>query len=220
MYRFFAYEKINDSFILDNELINHLKVIRIKDKEFLINFENEFYLCKYEYPDKANIIKKLDINNEIDQDIIVAIPLIKQANFEIALQKCTELGVKRIYPFISEFCDKSNLKFENKKQRYQKIILEAAQQSFRNKIPYLEDPIDFDKLISLNIKNKILAYEKEFNNALNNKYEEVLLIVGPEGGFSKQEIEKAKENNVSIVALTKSILRAETAIIYMVSKIN
>lgn len=219
MYKFFCESKENDYFILDEETQRHLKVIRIKEQNFLINYNNDFYLCNFVFPNKAVIKEKLDINNELDFEIIVALPLIKQNHFEIALQKCVELGATKIIPFVSKYTDKSNINFETKKNRYQKIILEASQQSFRNKIPKLENVLNYEEILNINIKNKILAYENKKDNKLKEIKEDTLLIVGPEGGFSNEEIEKAIDKNVSIVSLTKTILRTETAIIYMLSKI-
>ncbi|AZZ65546.1 16S rRNA (uracil(1498)-N(3))-methyltransferase [Metamycoplasma phocicerebrale] len=219
MYKFFSKNKIGNAFELDLETQKHLKVIRIKNQDFLINHNNEFYLCNYEFPNKAIIKQKLNINNELDFKIVVAIPLIKHNHFEIALQKAVELGATTIIPFISEYCDKGNINIENKILRFKKIIQEASQQSFRNIIPKLEKTLNFEELINYPIKNKILAYENEKDQKLNKINEDAILIVGPEGGFSQQEIAKAKLKNIQIVSLTKTILRAETALIYMMSKI-
>ncbi|VEU81658.1 16S rRNA (uracil(1498)-N(3))-methyltransferase [Mycoplasmopsis arginini] len=220
MYKFFAYQKEKEYFILDEDVLKHLKVIRIKDQDFLINYQDEFYLCNFIFPNKALIKEKISTNNELDFDVVVAIPLIKQNHFEIALQKSVELGATKIIPFISEYTDKTNIQIDNKLLRFKKIILEAAQQSFRNKIPTLEKVLKFEDLLNLDIPNKILAYENEKANKIEKVNKNTLLIVGPEGGFSKKEIDLATQNNVKIVALTKTILRAETAIIYMLAKIN
>lgn len=220
MYKFFAYQKEKEYFILDEDVLKHLKVIRIKDQDFLINYQDEFYLCNFIFPNKALIKEKISTNNELDFDVVVAIPLIKQNHFEIALQKSVELGATKIIPFISEYTDKTNIQIDNKLLRFKKIILEAAQQSFRNKIPALEKVLKFEDLLNLDIPNKILAYENEKATKIEKVNKNTLLIVGPEGGFSKKEIDLATQNNVKIVALTKTILIAETAIIYMLAKIN
>ncbi len=220
MYKFYCDKLIDGYFELDEETQKHLKVVRIKNESFLINYQNQFYECILEFSSKAKIIKKMDINNEANFEIIVAIPVIKQTNFEIAIQKATELGATKIIPFISKFCDSQNLKTMSNKNRLLKIIKEAAQQSFRNKIPEFAELIMFDQLIRLNVKNKILAYENKKKSPISEINENVLLIVGPEGGFSSAEIDDATKANVKIVSLTKTILRAETALIYMLAKIN
>lgn len=219
MYKFFSQKKIDNYFLLDPELQKHLKVIRIKNEDFLINYQNEFYLCNYLYPNKAIIKKKLAINNELGYQLVVAIPFIKQSHFEIALQKCSELGVTKIIPFISQYTDKSNLELIKKYQRFKKIIFEASQQAFRNQIPSLEAPLSFEEVIKLDFKNKFIAYEKKKENALCQTNKDTLLIVGPEGGFSQDEINLALNHQVNVVGLTKTILRTETALIYMLAKI-
>ena len=80
--------------------------------------------------------------------------------------------------------------------------------------------MNFEQLINYDCKNKILAYEKINDNKLNLINEDTLFIVGPEGGFNLEEIEQAKQKNVKIISLTKSILRSETALIYMLSRIK
>lgn len=146
----------------------------------------------------------------------------KFVHFEFALQKATELGVNEIIPFTSEYTDKSNLNVMQNKSRLEKIILEASQQSFRNKIPKLLPLHTFNQILDYPYQ-KIIAYEKQDKSEKldNLSFEKTLIcIVGPEGGFNFNEIKKALEKNAKIVALTKSILRSETALIYMLSKIN
>lgn len=223
MYKFFCNILNNNYFYFDDELKKHIKVLRLNKNEIvLINYQSKFYKCKIKDFNKALIIEKLSINNEYDFNVIVAIPLIKQANFEIAIQKSVELGAKIIIPYISKYTDKSNLNIMNNQKliRLKKIILEASQQSFRNIIPELKPIMNFEKLINYDCKNKILAYEKINDNKLNLISEDTLFIVGPEGGFNLEEIEQAKQKNVKIISLTKSILRSETALIYMLSRIK
>ena len=220
MYKFFCNILNNNYFYFDDELKKHIKVLRLNKNEIvLINYQSKFYKCKIEDFNKALIIEKLSINNEYDFNVIVAIPLIKQANFEIAIQKSVELGAKVIIPYISKYTDKSNLNIINLLKNLLKKE-EASQQSFRNIIPELKPIMNFEELINYDCKNKILAYEKINDNKLNLISEDTLFIVGPEGGFNLEEIEQAKQKNVKIISLTKSILRSETALIYMLSRIK
>ena len=223
MYKFFCNILNNNYFYFDDELKKHIKVLRLNKNEIhLNNYKSKNYNSKIEYFNKAYIKEKLSINNEYDFNVIVAIPLIKQANFEIAIQKSVELGAKIIIPYISKYTDKSNLNIINDQKliRLKKIILEASQQSFRNIVPELKPIMNFEELINYDCKNKILAYEKTNDNKLNLISEDTLFIVGPEGGFNLEEIEQAKQKNVKIISLTKSILRSETALIYMLSRIK
>ncbi|WP_027122805.1 16S rRNA (uracil(1498)-N(3))-methyltransferase [Metamycoplasma spumans] len=220
MYKFFSFKRDGDYFILDDETQKHIRVLRIKNEPFLVNYENEFYECFYNFPNLAKINKKLNINNEYGYEIVVAIPLIKQNHFEIALQKSVELGATKIIPFISEYCDKSNLNVENKYDRFNKIIKEAAQQSFRNIIPELSLVHSFDQILDYQIDQKIMAYEKEETETNHNFKGNIMFIVGPEGGLTLSEVKKSEDKGVKIVGLTKTILRAETALIYLLCKLS
>ncbi|TPE57366.1 16S rRNA (uracil(1498)-N(3))-methyltransferase [[Mycoplasma] falconis] len=219
MYKFFVNQKIDNYFVLDEDIQRHIKVIRLKNEPILINYQNEYYKCNFVFPNKAEIIEKLNINHEYKQNVIVAIPIIKLSNFEIALQKAVELGAKEIIPFTSEYTDKSNLNIVRKYDRFNKIILEAAQQSFRNAIPKLNQPKTYEEIIN-NYQNIIIAYENEKQVHLQEINQDCLLMVGPEGGFSEAEISKAKQKNIEIVMLSPAILRAETALIYMLSRLK
>ncbi|GAA8717357.1 16S rRNA (uracil(1498)-N(3))-methyltransferase [Helicobacter pylori] len=221
MYKFFVTKKENNNFYFDDEQLRHIKVLRIRENETIyINYLNEYYECIYN-AEKAKLIKKLDINNELKNEITVCIPLIKQSNFEFAIQKVVELGASKIIPFISAYTDKSNYNVIKNIGRLEKIIFQATEQSFRNKICKLDRLHTFDEIMDLECKNKYLAHVNINNSEpfelIDN---DALLIVGPEGGFNLKEIETANKKSAKIISLTKSILRSETALIYMLSRIK
>ncbi|SYV97669.1 RsmE family RNA methyltransferase [Mycoplasmopsis edwardii] len=141
------------------------------------------------------------------------------------MQKLVELGATKIIPVITDYTNgelyKFN-KFEKKLERFNTIIQNAAEQSFRNIIPELAPLTKFKDVIKLPITNKIIAHEKQDLSQPIEKdiNQETLFLIGPEGGFSDNEINLAIENNVKCVSLGKRILRAETAAIYMMSKIK
>lgn len=220
MHRFFVDKKINNTFVLNDKILKHLKVLRIDNEFFLCNYKKEFYKCKLKN-NQAIIIEKLSINNEFQKEVVLAIALINFKNFEFVLQKATELGVTKIIPYISQYCNIDQKIAEKKVNRWNEIIKNAAEQSFRNIIPSLEKIIRFNELMEINFKNKFLAYEN------HEKYNEVLFFetdsifaIGPEGGFSKTEISKAKHSNWQIVSLGKRILRAETAAFFVLSRVK
>ena len=102
--------------------------------------------------------------------------------------------------------------------RIKKIMIEAAEQSNRNCIPRLMEPIKFD---DLDLSDLIVADER-FAHGKENKNKNVSgvrLLIGPEGGFSESEFEKMDAANVSGLSLGKTILRAETAAIVAISKV-
>lgn len=225
MHRFFCDKKLDSNYFeLSDELLKHSKVLRIGSEEFLVNYQNEFYKCKLEN-NLAKIISKQEINNELDYKIYLAIGLIKFERFEWLIEKATELGVFEIVPFYSQFTQKHKLlnQFQNKKNRFEKIIKFAAEQSFRNIIPNLKDPISFEDLLNFYVNQKLVAHEisdnQNFDLNLLTK-NDLLLTIGSEGGFSSDEIAKFKEANFKVIHLGKTILRSETAAISLISKVK
>lgn len=142
----------------------------------------------------------------------------KADKMKLILQKGTEIGVSNFIPFYSTFCDiRPNRREKN--ERYDRIVYEAAKQSGRGILPTVQEAVSWaDMLTQLKAFDCVLvAYEAEEQNNLRTVLEQksqakqVACIVGPEGGFSSQEIDELKNIGASIVTLGKRILRTETA---------
>lgn len=103
MFRFFVSEKQENFFILDDLNLNHIKVVRIKNENFICVYKGEFYLTKLvQNSNKAEIIEKLELNNEPKNKVILALAILKTKSFEFAIQKAVEIGVSEIWPFFSK----------------------------------------------------------------------------------------------------------------------
>lgn len=159
------------------------------------------------------VVEILEIKeNEREPKIFVSLfcSILKKANFEFVVQKATEIGVKEIFPIICKNTVKLGLKME----RLKKIAKEAAEQSKRGVLPTISKPIDYLKAIerARNSELKILfdSSGRDFFKIFK-KAKKISIFVGPEGGWSKEEIELAKSKNFEIVNLGKLNLRAETA---------
>lgn len=224
MYRFFVDKKELNYFILDQSILNHLKSIRLKINEnFICVYEGKFYICSLENK-KAKIIELLDEDHEYPHHLVLFAPIIKIKNFEWLIQKATELGVQEFYPLICENTNKKYLEIvKNKLTRFQEIAKNAAEQSFRNQVMKIFDPINFIDAIEIKIENKFLAHEKINSNQTsqsNNFNGNIAFFVGPEGGFSDNEVEIAQKNNTQIISLGKRILRSETAVIWLIANVK
>ncbi len=126
----------------------------------------------------------------------------------------TQMGVGTFVPVITKRTVANHINWT----RVKKIMIEASEQSNRNSIPKLMEPIKFDEL---DLNNMIVADERFAHNKpdTKSKISGTRLLIGPEGGFAPEEFEKMDKSNVCSVALGKTILRAETAAIVAIAKV-
>lgn len=219
MFRFFVNQKEGEAFILPKETLHHIKVARVANEEFICTYEEKFYICKLE-GNLAVIQKELKENHEHDGEVIVAAAIIDTKRFEWLIQKAAELGATKLIPVISDNVSKKiSGDISKKVERWNIIALNASEQSFRNKPLIVEEPKKFKDVLNVNVANKFIAHEKENAEVPVSFPSNSLFLVGPEGGFTDQEVKLAIENNCEVVSLGKRILRAETASMMMLSKI-
>ncbi|WPX07699.1 RsmE family RNA methyltransferase [Anaerocellum danielii] len=219
------------AYITDKEDINHIVKVLRKRKGDKIN------LCDGKYDYSARIVEisrdkiKLLIegktlnDRESIKNIFLFQCIIKNQKMDIVIQKATELGVKTIVPVVSkrvviDISEKQGKKVE----RWRKIAQEAQKQCLRPVSPLIEMPIRIceikekylDKLDIL-----LIPYEKELRPSrwsLPSDYNNIGILIGPEGGFEEEEIEELKTfKNVQVISLGKRILRSETASIAALS---
>lgn len=222
MYRFIVDKKEDNCFIFSNETLSHIKVLRLKkDENFICIYNNEFYQCVLEN-NKALIVNKLSENHENKNRVVLFAAIINLKRFEWLVQKATELGATDFYPLITKNTNNSYKEQISKKiSRYKEIIKNATEQSFRNKLMAFHDPINFEQAIQFEIDNKFIAHEK--NNIDSSSFNfkgNIAFFVGPEGGFTDEEIVQATKMNIKTVSLGKRILRSETASIFLLSNID
>lgn len=222
MQQFFIDTAIKEKDIveLNNDILYQLKkVLRANDGyEFrLVDVNQNIFLCELS-DNKANVNRNLKENNELDVDITVILSLIKNDKIDFALQKLTELGIKRIVPYKAYRSVVKEGKGNNKLDRFKKIVREASEQSHRNIIPEICDYADINDLGKYKSELNLIAYEK--NDDIENDfkgYKSITLIIGPEGGFDIEEVNKIIDMGYKPISLGKRILRAETAAIYLSS---
>lgn len=229
----------------DDETFNHLvKSLRINEREkvlcSVVPFMSSFdYLCEVANVDSENVI--LTIIEETDaRELPVTINLYqgisKSDKLEFIIEKAVELGVSTITPLSTEYCiAKIDEKKSDKKiDRFNKIAKSAAEQSKRHIIPKVNEPMEFDDLVNAagtnDLTYNILFYENASGiletkkviqdikqKIVGNKDIAINVIIGPEGGFSKKEIETARDKGFSILSLGDRILRTETAAVTALS---
>lgn len=228
MQQYFAKNKNLD---LEDSDYHHIKnVMRMKIGDIIkIVYDDFCYDCKLNMivPEiKFDIIdkQKLEGNYSID----VAFSLIKEQKLDYLLQKSTEVGVGKLIPVQTK---RSIIKIDKKKEqskvdRWNKIVKEASEQSFRSSMPVVNNILSLKELTNLNYDLKLLCSlnknTKKIKKVLqkNNKCDKILLVVGPEGGFEPSEEDFLIENGFISVTLGNTVLRAETAPVVALSIIN
>lgn len=211
--------------VLEETDLHHLLNVKRATigEEIEITDKNTTYKCKISSikPLKAEVLEASN-SREIENTLSLAFCLLKGDHNELIVLKGTELGVSRFYPVISSrVIVKPKEKEDNKFQRLKKIAKEGAEQCRRSSIPEIEGYISFDELLKLDYRHKIIPYEEEslksntlFSSLKAHKNEPTLILIGPEGGFSNEEVDKAIKAGFEPVSLGKRILRAETAALY------
>ena len=200
------------------------KVMRIKESEVFSLFNsNGEWEAKILNISKSlvefNITKQLR-QKEYSKELWLAFSPIKSNYFNFMIQKATELGVTKFLPIIF---DRTVVRKINK-ERLEKVIIEAAEQSNRINVPSIEEPKSLKKFLDdkkmdliftdLNSKSNKLDLKKLTNNPS-------CIIVGPEGDFSETEREEILSyNGVQAIKINENILRSETAVISALSIVN
>ena len=230
MQRYFALNKNLD--ISDKDKHHIINVMRMKkDEEIEIVYDEKVYLCKIDNISKKDVsykmVNELNQNNELPIKVTIAIPLVMEKKIDLILQKCTELG---IYDFIVYESERSkvkvNEKIDNKISRWNLICKEAAEQSFRNHLPNILGIIKFKKLVNYDYDLALVASTKKVEKTLKNvmqnmtNYGRIIIVVGPEGGLTFNEEEFLLSNGFEPVTFGKTILRCETAPIFIMSAIK
>ena len=210
---------------LDKDQSHYLsKVMRVKENEVfsLFNDEGEWeakILGISKNTVEFKIIKQLR-QKEITKELWLAFSPIKSNYQNFMLQKATELGVTKFLPIIF---DRTVVRKINK-DRLEKIVIEASEQSNRINVPNIEDAQDLNSFLKKNSMDLIFTdLNSNINKVDKSKFTDkpVCIIIGPEGDFSETEREKILSfKGVQPVKINENILRSETAVISAISIVN
>lgn len=229
MQRYFSDKKIDNKLEIKKDDLYHIRtVMRMKNDELIeVVYNEELYICKVNLDSNVMDIDRKIENNNNDFDVTLVIPLLKEAKMDLIMQKSTELGVSKIIPIETErsVIKLEKSKFEKKRERWQKICKEASEQSKRLTIPSVENITTFSELGKLDgVKLVCSTAEKQKNlkNLLQtkDKYVKLVLVIGPEGGFTTSEEDKFVENGFEKISLGNRIMRVETVPMFLLSIIN
>ncbi|PJE74505.1 MAG: hypothetical protein COV01_00510 [Candidatus Taylorbacteria bacterium CG10_big_fil_rev_8_21_14_0_10_41_48] len=195
------------------------------DTVILFNGDGNDYVSEIVSIDKSEAVFRVT-HSSVNQwkpsvKLTLAVSMIKKDSFEWVVQKATELGASEIIPLISERSEKKGWN----RERAEKIIIEACEQSGRSDVPTLGELTPLFDFIDRE-KRKIIVFHTSGSRfdlspdpRSNLVVKEIVALVGPEGGWSEKEIEMFHEKNFSIMHLSTPVLRAETAAIAITSLI-
>jgi 16S rRNA (uracil1498-N3)-methyltransferase len=220
---FFYEENLPDSnqFILSEDTARHIvQVLRMKEGEqvMITNGKGQTLTAEIVLADKKKTevkIKNKDFVCQPQPKISIAISLIKNANrFEWFLEKATEIGVSSIIPLLCKRTEKTHFREE----RMRTILISAMLQSRQVWLPELSVSKKINEFLKndLQYDQKFIAHcleeeKKELKDFKLNNSSSKIILIGPEGDFTKEEIDLALENNYIPVSLGETRLRTETA---------
>lgn len=215
--------------ISDTENYNHIvKSLRAKTGEnILLIDENQIqYEGKIQEITsksiKIAVTKSYKSNRHLDYKLYLAQSPLRSDAQSLIIEKATELGAGGVYPVYTDNCALKKSVIEQKISKWQKIMFEASKQCERAYVPKCFELTNLPDLVKSEKFDRILAFTERVADVNLKEYiqknpiqknEKILIIIGPEGGFSDKEFEFFKKYNITKLSLGNLILKAETAVI-------
>ncbi|HEY9810965.1 MAG TPA: 16S rRNA (uracil(1498)-N(3))-methyltransferase [Halomicronema sp.] len=206
------------------------RVLRLREGDcFIAMVYGEWWVAKFLNLDVAEVLEQMPASNELPVEVVLLVALPKGNGFEDVVRSCTELGVSCFVPVVSE---RTLLKPSPQKiERWRRIAQEAAEQSERQIVPEILEPITYTQSLSfVNELSFICVARGEFPPLLNclvelrpkleNSLSKIVILTGPEGGLTQQEEAAALKAGFLGVSLGKRILRAVTAPVVATSLVS
>lgn len=217
MQLFYCPELLNESSFLSNEESVHCsKVLRKKvgDHIYLIDGIGGFYEAKIIISSQKkitfNVLKKWNQPQSSYSLHIAIAPTKNNDRFEWFLEKATEIGIDEVTPIICEHSERKMIK----NGRMEKIILSAAKQSLKSKLPKINKMTSFNDFVSKKYSSRCFiahCLPSQKKKLKDEVVSQSIILIGPEGDFSTLEVEVALKNNFTPISLGSFRLRTETA---------
>ena len=216
---------------LSGDEARHLRgVLRLGPGDRVYVFDGIGHEYECEVAEGGKDLVRLKIIDEVEParpesplKITLAVSLLKSDKFDLVVQKATELGVFSIAPLETKLADiklRDAGDGEKRMQRWQRISLEAAKQSGRALVPEVNAPMTLESFANTHVEKPVLFFSERAGVSLSSvavdateTLVEMTAVVGPEGGWTDEELELARRSGWVIVTLGGRVLRAETAAI-------
>jgi 16S rRNA (uracil1498-N3)-methyltransferase len=200
-----------------------LRVLRLRDgdKFIIMDGMGKWWLARLQ-GEQGEVLEPLEVKTELPVAITLMMALPKGNGFDEIVRCCTELGVTSIAPILS---DRTLLNPSPQKlERWQRIASEAAEQSERAVVPTILQPVAFNTAIKETTATHRYICEARgdyphLQQVINKTANEIIIAIGPEGGWTNQELEIAIASGFQPISLGRRILRAVTAPIVAISLI-
>ena len=187
------------------------------DKAILFDGKGDEALCEFvSLSKKLATLKVLERKHGLvpAREVTLCMSLIKKDNFEFVLEKATELGVSHIVPVQADRSEKKGVNYE----RAEKILREASEQSGRATVPTLGEISDLVVFLKKVSSKGVVAFDPRGKISAREYFTKhttspVSVLIGPEGGFTDEEMSLFHTHNIPVVTTGSQILRAETAAI-------
>ena len=234
---FIKSQNVNNGYAVVNDEENYKHIAkslraRTGEKLLLIDENKIQYETVIEQITNREITAKIETyyksSRNLDFGLYLAQSPLRSDAQSVIIEKATELDAEKVYPVLTDNCSLNKSVIEKKIVKWQRIMYEASKQCERADIPVCENLTTLENLIRDKSFDKIIAFcERRTQTSLHEyctknpilKNEKVLVIIGPEGGFSEKEFELFENNNIPMLTLGDLILKAETAVIVALGNI-
>ncbi len=228
LHRFFIDEAIGSKkevLVASPELANQIsRVFRLKrgDRVILFDGSGSDYESEVTEASKGSVLfRVLSATHSRympERKIYLCAAVVKKDNFELIVEKATELGVTDIVPVLAEHSEKKSLN----EGRLKKIAIEASEQSGRGDVPRICAIKSLEEALSSLVEVDSIVFHTEGNSFERQnvtRSDDIAIFIGPEGGWSRNELDLFHKNKIPVVCLGPQVLRAETAVVAALSQV-
>jgi len=228
MHLFYAPEILTLPFLPPDESLHAVKVLRLAagSEIGILDGEGGFFRARISFLNQkkcaVEIIECLPETGKRNYYLHIAISPVKNIDrVEWFVEKAVEIGIDEITPVFCRFSERKNINTE----RLQKIVVSACKQSQKAKFPKINPPVNFSDFINQNTDTqKFIAHcyetEKRYLGDVLKVQEKTVIMIGPEGDFSEDEVKAAIDKGFAPVSLGESRLRSETAGVFVAAIAN
>ena len=211
-HRFFVHAPLSAGLVhpLSGDELHHAGVVRVREGEEVEVFDGAGVAFSARFHEGSVQLLDPISARESPVPLQLAMAIIQLEKFELVLQKATELGTRAIFPMVTDRVELRPERYRGKGERWNRIVFEAVKQSGRSVVPVVHPPVSFSTILELP-GSRILYDADEEPSPESSLLPPVTLLIGPEGGWTGEELAAARATECAFERLGRRRLRAETA---------